>query len=247
MASTRDEFSRDVVRALQERAGNQCSSPSCQCLTSGPNHAKEKASRIGVAAHITAAAPGGPRYDTRLSSEERSSITNGIWLCQNCARLIDVDPVTYSTALLLNWRQAAEDYARREIEGGRGLRPLPDPDLAKQDGWGCPHCGTVVPDSHTVCLGCHAEVVYGSTREERENDIKTGLFFGGAGSALAVFALPSWLASEFAWSLLPGWGLGIYSAIPVVICSLVSGFAFSGHEDTRRRRQPPRFFRSSIA
>lgn len=197
--------------------------------------------------NITAAAPGGPRHDAKLVSDERSSITNGVWLCQNCARLTDVDPITYSTELLLDWRQTAEDCARGEIEGGRGPRPTPAVDPATQDGWGCPNCGTVVPNGHTVCLGCHAEAVYGSTREERQNDMNTALSFGGAGSALAVFALPSWLASEFAVSLSPGWGLGIYSAVPVVLCSLAAGFAHSIHEDTRRRQKPPQFFRSSIA
>jgi ribosomal protein L37AE/L43A len=49
---------------------------------------------IGVAAHISGAAPGGPRYDASMSSEARKSINNGIWLCANCARLVDGDAVS---------------------------------------------------------------------------------------------------------------------------------------------------------
>jgi hypothetical protein len=34
----------------------------------------------------------GPRYDPVLTVEQRCSVANGIWLCQNCAKLIDNDP-----------------------------------------------------------------------------------------------------------------------------------------------------------
>jgi hypothetical protein len=51
---------------------------------------------VGVAAHITAASPGGPRFDPNLSDKERASATNGIWLCQNCAKLIDNDVAQFS-------------------------------------------------------------------------------------------------------------------------------------------------------
>lgn len=49
------------------------------------------ATNAGVAAHITAASPGGARYDAALTPEARADIGNGIWLCQNHARLIDND------------------------------------------------------------------------------------------------------------------------------------------------------------
>lgn len=71
---------------------------------------------IGVAAHITAASPDGPRYDECLSQSERKGIRNGIWLCQNCAKLIDNDPNYYSIAKLKIWKQRAEEKARRRIE-----------------------------------------------------------------------------------------------------------------------------------
>ncbi len=50
---------------------------------------------IGVAAHICAAAPGGRRYDPTITPEQRSSIENGIWLCQTHSAVIDRDEVTY--------------------------------------------------------------------------------------------------------------------------------------------------------
>ncbi len=117
MSDMRDNFSPNVVRTLQERVGNHCSNPKCRCLISGPNHADHKATRIGVGAHITAAAPGGPRYDPTLTSEERSSIRNGIWLCQNCSKFVDSDPNIYPVSVLIEWRQRAENRARQELEG----------------------------------------------------------------------------------------------------------------------------------
>jgi hypothetical protein len=63
--------------------------------TSGPD-GDGGVTNIGVAAHISAASPGGARYDEALTSEVRSDITNGIWLCQTHAKLIDDDELTYT-------------------------------------------------------------------------------------------------------------------------------------------------------
>jgi hypothetical protein len=41
---------------------------------------------VGEAAHISAAAPGGKRYDSSLTPEERRAPSNGIWLCELCAK-----------------------------------------------------------------------------------------------------------------------------------------------------------------
>src|SRR4051812_16178668 len=43
--------------------GFRCSNPACRKPTSGPLEDPAKAINIGVAAHITAAAPDGPRYN----------------------------------------------------------------------------------------------------------------------------------------------------------------------------------------
>jgi len=74
----RDEFSEEVKRIAAARVGYRCSNPRCRKLTSGPKADSGRALSIGVAAHITAASPGGPRYDESLSAEQRSSIENAI-------------------------------------------------------------------------------------------------------------------------------------------------------------------------
>jgi hypothetical protein len=127
----RDDFSKQTVEVLADRAGNRCSNPGCRQPTSGPRTDPDKAVNIGVAAHITAASEGGPRYDATLTPEERRHPDNGLWLCQNCAKLVDNDPRGYPVDLLRTWKQQAEEAARREVEQRRGIedeirrRPAP--------------------------------------------------------------------------------------------------------------------------
>ncbi len=106
--STRDDFSADAKRVLANRVGQRCSNPECRALTTGPQIEPTKAVNIGVAAHITAASAGGPRFDSRLSPGERAGVENGIWLCQNCAKRVDNDPRQYTCEVLLTWRKDAE-------------------------------------------------------------------------------------------------------------------------------------------
>ncbi len=116
--STRDNFSPATKETLAKRVGWRCSNPDCNKLTIGPHEEATKSVNIGVAAHITAAASGlgAKRYNPNLSMEERKAITNGIWLCQNCGKLIDSNEPKYSVELLLNWKRDAENRAALEVE-----------------------------------------------------------------------------------------------------------------------------------
>lgn len=111
----RDDFSEDVKRTLAARVNYLCSNPDCQAPTSGPQDDPAKAVNLGVAAHITAASEGGPRFNSSLSSEDRRHADNGIWLCQNCAKLIDSDVSRFSEPLLRAWKIVAEDRARDSL------------------------------------------------------------------------------------------------------------------------------------
>jgi len=89
--------------------------PTCRAPTSGPSESSTSGtSSVGVAAHISAASPGGPRYHPGLRPEQREARDNGIWLCQTHAKTIDDDPGRYTTELLLAWRATAEERARDE-------------------------------------------------------------------------------------------------------------------------------------
>ncbi|RYE20685.1 MAG: HNH endonuclease, partial [Sphingobacteriaceae bacterium] len=87
----RDNFNQQTINSLARRVGYLCSNPFCEKHTSGPHVQPDKVTSIGVAAHITAASPQGPRYDSNLTTAQRSSIKNGIWLCASCSTLIDKD------------------------------------------------------------------------------------------------------------------------------------------------------------
>jgi hypothetical protein len=114
--ANRDDFRATVIRTIAQRSGYRCSNQTCLRPTIGPDGADESAS-IGVAAHITAAAEGGPRYDPTLTAEERAAAENGIWLCQTCSRLVDVDVASHSIDQLKEWKTLAEMRAYLGIRG----------------------------------------------------------------------------------------------------------------------------------
>ena len=120
----RDEFTNATKELLAKRVGYSCSRPDCRRPTSGPHSDDTKHVNVGVAAHITAAAKGGPRYDASLTVEQRKAPSNGIWLCQTCAKLIDSDDATYSTKTIRGWKEAAEDAAHAAIENRRSASSM---------------------------------------------------------------------------------------------------------------------------
>jgi hypothetical protein len=113
----REDFSTTVKDSLSRRVNLFCSNPGCGQSTSGPHTDTARALNIGVAAHITAAAPGGPRYDITLTKTERVAFENGIWLCQNCGKLIDNDPARFTVASLRRWKVQAETKALNSLSG----------------------------------------------------------------------------------------------------------------------------------
>ena len=106
----RDDFKQSIITQLEKSVGSLCSNPQCRQST------RAQGINIGVAAHICAASQGGPRYNPNMTSEERSSFENGIWLCQNCAKMIDSLPERYPETLLKKWKTTAESEALSKIE-----------------------------------------------------------------------------------------------------------------------------------
>jgi len=121
----RDDFSVATRELLAKRVGVVCSNPECQRPTSGPQEDPTKAVNLGVAAHISAASPGGPRYQTDLSAEQRCDSSNGIWLCATCAKLIDSDVLRFDRETLEGWKRAAERAASLALIRGRQHIPMP--------------------------------------------------------------------------------------------------------------------------
>ncbi|EFR0233247.1 hypothetical protein HZM05_002812 [Salmonella enterica] len=82
--------------------------PTMQSGHDWPRRFKPDGVKSGEAAHITATAAGGPRYDPNMTSEERKGISNGIRMCAYHTGLIDNDYHSYSVEQLKNWKEIAE-------------------------------------------------------------------------------------------------------------------------------------------
>lgn len=121
-----EDFTEAVKRELRDRVANYCSNPDCGILTvSAKKSSKKGISNIGEAAHICSVQPNGARYNSSMSSAERKSTENGIWLCSACHHIIDTDPDSYSIELLNEWKTQAELNAIKSLKN----RPKTDKDI----------------------------------------------------------------------------------------------------------------------
>lgn len=111
----RDDFSQKTVIQIAKRAGWLCSFPSCRTPTVGATADGDGEINIGTAAHICAAAPGGPRFDEKMTPEQRSSAKNGIWLCRDHGKAIDSDVGAFTVDLLRKWKRQAEADSWRRV------------------------------------------------------------------------------------------------------------------------------------
>ncbi|WBB74395.1 hypothetical protein O7602_02215 [Micromonospora sp. WMMD1128] len=111
----RADFSAATRRLIAQRAGFQCSVLNCGRLTVGPGPGTADVIDIGMAAHIYAAAPGGPRGTGGLPTYKRSSAENGIWCCYDHGKAIDSDGGnSFSVAELRAWKRLHE--ARKSLD-----------------------------------------------------------------------------------------------------------------------------------
>ncbi|WP_143059995.1 hypothetical protein [Burkholderia contaminans] len=123
----REDFSQDTIDSLKARAGYACSFPGCHAPTSGPSQeSATKTANTGVAAHICAASQGKGarrRLDlSRFSKSLLSDYSNGIWMCETHAKLIDTDEVRFTVEMLSRWRELAELRASLGQQTGRSVQ-----------------------------------------------------------------------------------------------------------------------------
>lgn len=119
------DFIKSTKETLAKRAGQICSNPECGRFTSGPHTEQDKAINLGEAAHIKAARKGQARYDPNMTDEERRDISNGIWLCKECARKIDLDETKFTVDLLNRWKKEHEDYIAAGKSSKKNRKDLP--------------------------------------------------------------------------------------------------------------------------
>ncbi|WP_082476551.1 NACHT domain-containing protein [Methylobacterium sp. Leaf99] len=123
---SRDEFSEKTKLQVAKATGFLCSFPGCRVITVGATEDGQGIINIGTAAHICAAASGGPRYDVKMSPDERSAASNAIWLCRDHGKAIDSDVKAFPTGLLREWKRQAEQEAWRQVtRSGAAQSPRP--------------------------------------------------------------------------------------------------------------------------
>ncbi|MFV0584280.1 MAG: hypothetical protein ACK5N4_19805 [Parabacteroides gordonii] len=128
----RDDFTQKTKDILAQRVAYHCSNPDCRCHTCMPGSNSDNVIRIGEAAHISAASEGGPRYDPSMTPAKRKHIDNAIWLCRNCAAMIDRDEKKFPILLLKQWKEITENWVQgkksiSDVE--RSLSPFVDIDF----------------------------------------------------------------------------------------------------------------------
>jgi hypothetical protein len=125
-----NDFTKRTRDILAKRAGQLCSNPYCNKTTTGPHSKEDKAVDVGEAAHIRGAhpgkgsRPGSKRFDPTMTSAERSNITNGIWLCRTCAKLIDSDETKYTVEVLYEWKRTHEAKIERQLNSSGWQREI---------------------------------------------------------------------------------------------------------------------------
>jgi hypothetical protein len=110
-----ERFRALTVATLAKRAANTCSNPDCGILTSGPANDPAQSVNLGEAAHIYGASPGSARYRAEMVGAERGEITNAIWLCCTCHKLVDDDEDRFPAGLLFEWRRQHEQWISEQL------------------------------------------------------------------------------------------------------------------------------------
>lgn len=113
--SSRADFTEKTKRIAAEKVAYLCSNPECKRFTIASD-GKGRSHHYGEAAHIYAAANGGPRANPAMSDEELKSESNCLWLCNSCHELIDAIPNRYNPELLKEWKSSAEARATNLVQ-----------------------------------------------------------------------------------------------------------------------------------
>ncbi|MCZ4279002.1 ABC-three component system protein [Rhodococcoides yunnanense] len=109
------------VRMLFGRSGGRCAYTDCGKLLVVPSSSRrDQPKNVAKIGHITAASPGGPRYDPLLTKEERRSSANLILLCGNHHDAVDSQLVHHTTNWLLDAKRFHEETMDRAAEYAMG-------------------------------------------------------------------------------------------------------------------------------
>lgn len=119
--SQRDRVPHAQEKVVISRSGNKCAYPNCGIdLTIDPQSAGDQPKATGKVAHITAASPGGPRYDASMPSKQRSSAGNLIYLCGPHHDAIDSQLEYHTCEFLFRAKRVHEEAVERAVRNALG-------------------------------------------------------------------------------------------------------------------------------
>lgn len=87
-------------RILCTRSGNRCAMSECHKVLVVGKTGDDRESLVAQMAHIKGERSTAPRYDASMTDSERNSYGNLILVCNNCHKVIDDQPITYSVERL---------------------------------------------------------------------------------------------------------------------------------------------------
>ena len=105
MVNKAREYTQNTAKRLYGLSGNVCANPNCR-----KRLIDDSGNQIGEIAHIAAASPDGPRYDSSMTDDERRAFDNLILLCEDCNKLVDNNPKEYPAKLLREWKAKHENF-----------------------------------------------------------------------------------------------------------------------------------------
>lgn len=102
------EPTEKTIKQLFALSGNICAYPGCQLPII------ESAGTVtGEICHIRARHPGGPRFDTTQSDQDRHAFANLVLMCRHHHKVIDSDPDLYTEDALREMKSIHENVAGR--------------------------------------------------------------------------------------------------------------------------------------
>lgn len=110
-----NDFSERIKRLAGRSVGFRCCFPGCNRLLISKKENSDEILNTAEYAHIIAASPGGPRYDSSVSSDDIKSYDNCIVLCATHHHVIDNNPNNYPSKKLKDWKSIAEERTRQEM------------------------------------------------------------------------------------------------------------------------------------
>lgn len=124
------ELGRTVAKIMFAKSGDRCAMPDCRkplVIDKTPDGDSE--ALIGELAHIAGLNPGSPRYDKKMSDEERNSVDNLIAVCPSCHSKIDAQPKMYTVEKLCKIKAEHEACVRDTLE--KCMHEITFPELDK--------------------------------------------------------------------------------------------------------------------